>query len=413
MFLLGYGATIFYVYTDGNSIAQSIEVFEPFSYMNNAMIFASIGFISMWCSYHSQSVVNLARSFIDLITLNGRILKYELYPSWTIIYLIFFSSLVFKLILISLGVYGVISTLQADEIEFPFLNIINLLSSAGSGALFFLYLYSIKTGKKIGLSVFFFVIDFFFSILTGYKGAIVISVLVISIAYYLLNGRIKYVYLFLTILTLQFAYFVVSPYRIYIQRNSNFNGTSLFGIVDSFIKSNQMVYVNDEKQSDNLAILKRFNFIPEIVKFQEYMAIKGLRTDDPDFLNMTLIAPIQVFIPRIFWAEKPRADLGRVWVNQKVFGRDFNSSAAFGPVGFLYLTGGLLAIVIGFILVGFFLQIVNLLLISDFWGGKLMGLALLFNSINLEAQFNYYIISFLQTMLLAVLFQYFLFKSSK
>lgn len=289
---------------------------------------------------------------------------------------------------------------------------IMIFSSAGSGALLFLNLYYFKTGKKRNQFIIFFTIDLFFSVITGFKGAIVMSFLVVALAYYLMHQKVKYYYFLIVAFSIIFAYAIINPYRYYIQKNASFQKNSITSIVQGFIDSYKAS--RDEKsESDNLAIIKRFNFLPELTKFQEYKTEHGLKKDDPDFVFITLTTPIQIFVPRAMWKDRPKADLGLTWVTQKVFGRSYNSSTAFGPIGFLYLTGGAFAILFGFALVGFFLQIINQFFVSGNWGGIIIALALLMNTISLEAQFNFYIVAFFQTIILALIFQFIMLKNQE
>lgn len=412
MFLLAYGFTIFYIYLQDTPLIDSILVPHPYKYMNNGMLYASIGFIATWYSYSSDIVKRIAINFVDFVTRKKTFIRENLEPRWYLIFMIFGLSIVFKLILISYGVYGVLSTIFEQDIEIPFLSLIVVLSSAGSGALLFLNLYFFKTGNKKILFYLFFLIDFFFSIITGFKGAIVMSIIIVGIAYYIVYGKIKYIHILYTFFAIQFAYSIVTPYRYYMQSHSDFDGTSVTGIVQGFMKSYEWKKDLDDDESDKYAAIKRFNFIPELTKFQEYKIERGLREDDPNFVFMTLTTPLQIFTPRFLWKDKPKSDLGKVWVTQKVFGIDYNSSTAFGPLGFLYLTGGVVAIFFGFILVGFVLQIVNVFLTSGYWGGVIIALVLLAKTISLEAQFNYYFNDFVPALLFAMIFQYVIFKKN-
>ena len=127
---------------------------------------------------------------------------------------------------------------------------------------------------------------------------------------------------------------------------------------------------------------------------------------------LTLTTPLQIVIPRFLWEDKPKSELGRIFVTQVVFGYDYNSSMAFGPIGFLYFAGGILAIFIGFLIIGLVLQIVNSFLVSGYWGGTIIALVLT-TTTALEAQFNFYIIEFTQGLILAIAFQFILLKNKK
>lgn len=411
MFLLAYGATIFYIYFEGKSLHDYFKVYNPYEYLNNGIIYASIGFLSMWYSYQGRTTKKIAHSLFNLLT-RKKIIRKELEPRWIIVYAIFFASIIFKLILISLGVYGVIGTILANDIQLPYLQYVLTLSSAGSGALLFLNLYYFKTNKKKILFISFFIIDLFFSIITGFKGAIMMSILVIGISYYLINLKIKKSHLFIAVLSIGFAYSIISPYREYINIESSFDRYSIKGISGAFIKSINNTNRN-EKGTDKLELIKRFNFSTEFTKFQEYKTKHGLKKDDPDFISISLSTPIQIVTPRFLWKDKPRSDLGVWWVTQKILGMsNVNSSSAFGPLGFLYLTGGAFAIMVGFFIIGLFLQILSLFLSSEYWGAIIIALVLMFNTTGLEAGFNFYIIGFIHTLILAIIFQYIILKKT-
>lgn len=411
MFLLSYGATIFYIFIGNKPLNSYIEVHNPYGYLNNGMIYASIGFITMWFSYHGSTARKIATSIVNYLTLCRNIIRRELQPRWFIIYSTFIISIVFKLLIVSLGVYGVLGTIFMKSTTPPFLNYIVTLSSASSGILLILYLNYFETGNNKWIFFSFFILDLFFSIITGFKGTILMSILMVPIAYYLVNQRLRSLYIIVAFLSLLYSYKIVEPYRNLLRSKSKFELNSINnitkGIIDSYRSENFV-----EKNPDKLKIIKRFNFLPELTKFQEYKIEHGLKHYDPDFLYLTLTAPVQAFIPRFLWENKPKSDLGLRWVTQKVFRRNYNSSTAFGPLGFLYLTGGAVAIIIGFFIVGVFLRLINQFLISGYWGGIFVALALTFNAVALEAQFNFYVISFIQTLILVLLFQFFLFKKS-
>lgn len=411
MFLLAYGLTIFYIYAEGKPITEYLEVKNPFDYLNNGMIFASIGFISMWYSYHSNFVKRIAFAIFNLITLQKKLLHADFTPNWFLVIAFFIISIVFKLILISFGVYGVIGTISPSEFEIPYLQYIITLSSISSIAVLFVSIYFFKTNKNKLLFLTIFLIDLFFSIISGFKGAIVMSFVVLGISYYVAHGKIKYLYLLIAISSIGFAYAIIEPYRQYIQKNINTDKNSLSGITESFIKSYRGVDVK-KQESDNYEIFRRLNFLPELVKFQNYKNEHGLTEDDPDFIYITLTTPLQIFTPRFLWKDKPKSDLGVWWVTQRVFGmNEVNSSSAFGPIGFLYLTGGTFAIIIGFIIIGFILQLTYLFLNSRYWGGIFIALALLSRAIELEAGFNFYIIGFVHILIFSIIFQYFVLKT--
>jgi hypothetical protein len=61
------------------------------------------------------------------------------------------------------------------------------------------------------------------------------------------------------------------------------------------------------------------------------------------------LAPILAYLPRAIWQSKPSYSRG-VWFNQEVRGHrnDEVTSVGMGPIGYLYMAGGIVAVVLGF-----------------------------------------------------------------
>ena len=412
MFLLAYGFSIVYIYLENKSLHEYFDVRNPFVFLNNSMIYASLGFIAMWYSFHNRTIKIWAISIYHYLARKRSFIRQAYKPNWFLIYTFFAASIVGKLILISLGAYGVLSTIFADEIDIPYMRYLSLLSSLGSGALLFVYLEYFKNKRKKNVAILFFCINLFFSLIAGFKGAIVSCFIVPAVAYYIVNAKFKMYHFIIIALAVVFAYKVVTPFRYYMQTNPNFQRNSIHSIVTGLIDSFEEAKAGND-DGDSFAMIKRFNFLPELTKFQEYKTVHGLTEDDPEFLNHIITVPLQIFIPRFIWPDYPKSDLGRIWVTQKVFGRNYKSITVFWVLGFLYLAGGSFAIIAGFILIGFFLQIVNVFFKSGSWGGIIVALILFQPTTSLEAQYNFYIIAFVQTFIMAIIFQGIILKKSK
>jgi hypothetical protein len=62
---------------------------------------------------------------------------------------------------------------------------------------------------------------------------------------------------------------------------------------------------------------------------------------------------VLAFVPRFIWQNKPVYSRG-VWFNQEVRGRwnDDRTSVGMGPIGFLYMAGGVVGVAMGFFALG-------------------------------------------------------------
>jgi hypothetical protein len=329
-----------------------------------------------------------------------KVFRKYLKPRTGLIILLFSISILSKLYLINLGVYGVLNTLNEINIDNPFINIINIFSISTTLLIFILYLKYFQSGGK--WIPFLMIIDFVFSVLSGFKSAILFSVISFVLARFLVLKKINVSNIFIFILLIFLSYKIIDPFRLFIQR-SNVELNSAMSLVSALNESlTQDEFTNGIEIS---SFLKRLNFLPEIVKFIEYKNEGFLNDSDPDFFKLILLSPISTVVPRFLWQEKPKADLGKVWVNYNVFQDSLNSSRAFGPIGFLYLSGGAVMIFIGFFLIGFMLRFINILLESEFWGAKILSLILMYSTINFEAQFDMLIVTLFQTFIIGILFQ--------
>ena len=74
-------------------------------------------------------------------------------------------------------------------------------------------------------------------------------------------------------------------------------------------------------------------------------------------MNRYLLMPIYPFIPRFLWESKPRSDEGREYYNI-ITGRKTNSVTV-SSIGWSYLEGGIIPVILIFMFLGYFLNIFN------------------------------------------------------
>ena len=287
-----------------------------------------------------------------------------------------------------------------DQIEY-------LVATALKGVVFLLAWQYFKYKRSKKLFIFAFSLLLFFQILAGYKGAIVMTFIIIFIANYLALKKINFKLGIICFISLIIAYGLVNPYREYLVYSKEIPNSisSIFDcIYNGVLIQNQIITSEEVSIIDE--VMSRFTTLPELATFIEYKEKFGLHIPrDPDFLYYFYTIPAQLFVPRFLWPDKPVNDLGVWWVSNTVTGNMSNSSTAFGPVGFLYLTFDILAVIIGFLIISFLLKLCEQLLNSGKDGAVLTGVIFLSSLYTNEAGFNTYVVEGIRFLIIGIIFQ--------
>src|SRR5207244_101493 len=116
-----------------------------------------------------------------------------------------------------------------------------------------------------------------------------------------------------------------------------------------------------------------------------------LPEDAPAFLSNILLAPLHALIPRLLWKSKPFQDIGQ-WYTTHVFGYEFLSSTAMTTFTYLYFAGGVVAVFMGFFVVGVVQRVFLELLILAWAGSAVIYLAMLGGLVCIDNSFNDFVI---------------------
>lgn len=180
VFLLGYGITIFYIYLDDN-IFNNFGTHNPYYILTLCNILAFISFLIFMLSYNSYIIIKFANTLSNYFSKKRYVLeKFNL--NYKLLIILFLVSIIFKLILIKLGIYGVLNTIFDKNININYVNYVMYLSQMSYVIVFLFSLdYYIYSNKK-RLFYFIFIISIYFSILTGYKGEIILNFVILFFA---------------------------------------------------------------------------------------------------------------------------------------------------------------------------------------------------------------------------------------
>ena len=262
---------------------------------------------------------------------------------------------------INIGVYGLLSTPEALERHLDAVALLKLGLAAGSLSYFMLLLHyfrrrdrasSIETAAIVALVALHVVLG----LLAAFKSQVVFPFVIAGFAYFLTHRRLQMGFLAMALAALVVAYAVVEPFRGYLAIRGEPPGSiveAVEALETAFRLREQVVQHHDSSVAARIS--ERVDLSGMSTLALDYVERGNLESDRrKDFQDSILLAPILAYIPRAVWPDKPSyQDVGR-WFNQRVRGRwwDDTTSVGMGPIGYLYVTGGIWAVVLGFTLFG-------------------------------------------------------------
>lgn len=358
-FLLGYCVTNYvYFIPDSadeklmNRLLRSDNLF----FFNKAMNAIIIAAIAMWMGYKSNMGVKLYNFILKFPIDFRHYIRSSLIPKLPIIYALIIIALATRLYAIDLGIYGYA---QSPDRVSESIGIAYILVSVGDVLTFCLLLVSFAyfknvTNFKYKMTFYILlVIQIVFGILSGMKGTIVMPFVLAFITYYLVTNKLNKSFIIAGVVFIVIAYQIIEPFRMIVSREATFQ-SSPTNIANTMVEAydlNKSRKVVNETESIFTSIISRNAFLLGAAKSIQYSDVQGLGQLDPDFLEKIYTIPLQTFIPRLLWSNKPVEDFSR-WFSMRVWGGTATTSVAMTPIGFLYFAGGLFFIFFGFLIIG-------------------------------------------------------------
>ncbi len=314
-----------------------------------------IGAVALWTGYWSGLANGLAKLLV-----HSRFLERVLRPGVAlnnagVIGLVIIACSV-RLLAVSLGVYGYSSSYDTLIAAGGYSEYIFIASALGRVALVAVSLVYFQSGAGAWLVIGLLVVETAFGVLSGFKSAVVLPVIIVGMSYYAQRGKIPRWLLPVAISGIFVAYALIEPFRTARNEETSFDGTSLFSIIDTFSASRDPTYMKVEPDgaltTTVVTFLARGNDVGSAVPGIEYAArTEVLPQGSPQFLEDILFSPFYSIVPRILWDGKPMNDLG-LWYTRVVMGTGTMSSTAMYPVTYLNFAGGAVAVFLGFLAVG-------------------------------------------------------------
>lgn len=314
-----------------------------------------IGAVALWTGYWSGVANWLAK-----VIASSRSLQWVLRPGLALNRGVALTMMAiacgFRLLAVALGVYGYSASYETLIAAGAYTEYLSMASSLGRVALVAASLYYFESRNGLLLVLFLWCLETAFGVLSGFKSAVILPTIIVGLCYYAERSRIPRWLLPATLAGIFFAYASIEPFRAARNEEYNFDGTSLFSIVDTFSISRDVAYERTPTEgtfaSTAVRFLSRTSDVGSAAPGIEYAAKTDILPEgSPDFLKNIFLAPFYSFIPRLLWKGKPINDLG-LWYTRAVIGSGTMSSTAMYPVTYLNFAGGALAVFLGFLVVG-------------------------------------------------------------
>ena len=393
-----------------------IEQPDITSWMNQVMLLVMIGSCAMWIGY--SSTIGSVNTLKFRHSRFAKWVKQSSQVNLTTTYLLVVIAIASRILMVKLGIFGYISG-DVDVIENTtvttagYSQFLNTFSRLYSFALYAIALqaFSLTRSNKTLTKqlILLVVIELFFGLLSGSKGPMIFTLLIIGQIYYSQRNRFPTFLIPILFASLLVAYAVVEPYRQAMTTNQT-RANSLSEIVSTMFTSEAIHLDDEQKPAVFLQALNRISMTWSASFGIEYAAVnEKLPSDSPDFLGNILMAPIYAFVPRFLMSDKPLGDLG-LWYTREVIGINYYTYTAMGPFSYLNFAGGLFAVVIGFYFIGILQRYIFDVFTHLGIGGFFIYFSFLGSITIINSSIDSMIIGIIRDMLLVLIVMFFLLK---
>lgn len=245
---------------------------------------------------------------------------------------------------------GIISLIKSIQIA---LNPLAIILSA--------YILFIEKNQQLKYKIIYSVsiyLQIFIGLLSGMKEEAIIPIVYTLIVYLIGKNKIKKVYIYLFIFSLLILYPLNNSYRNIINNPfyDKLGNTSKF-----FLALNQII--NKPLQETFSTSSSSFGDRTSMYKYLQYSINIEPSWNYYNSMERYIYLPLVWIVPRTIWENKPRSDIGAE-LYFKLTGRVTNSITPTN-IGWAYLEGGVLFVVIIFILLGIFFSKIDLLNLNN------------------------------------------------
>ncbi|MEM9249554.1 MAG: hypothetical protein AAGB05_12770, partial [Pseudomonadota bacterium] len=324
---------------------------------------------------------------------------------------------------IELGVYGMLSRPEALEEHLAVLEWLNLSLAAGTLSFFLILLRYFEIGqeRRVPLPVTAFVVLLIAAhvgagALAAFKSQVIFPFIIAGFAYFVARQRMPWHFIACAAVALTVAYAVVEPFRAHIAKNGPPETlvAAVGAVGEAYRTREDLAHQSDVGRGE--AFARRVDLLGVTSVAVAYVDAGKLTTAERHaFQDSLLLAPILAYVPRAIWPSKPSYSRAGLWFNQTVLGRwhDTRTSVGMGPIGYLYMMGG-----VGMVALGFFgFGVLQALLFDGVAragaGGLIIYLSVARTLVTIPTSFGPAITGVLRMLPIAVVAQWLLLRRSR
>lgn len=388
---------------------------DPLVYLNKGMNAVIISAIAMWIGYNTKLGIKLYKMILSFPINFKQYFRSSFIPNLKIIYLFFAVAILARIYAIKLGIFGYAQTPEKLTASIGIANILLSITNLTSLSLLVISFAYFRNRNNSYYKFTFFlilIVEIGFGILSGMKSSVVMPIILAFVTYYLVNKKLHKGLILSAAIFITIAYMIIEPFRQIKQNDLNFKSTPaniINTMVDAYIL-NKSIKIVPGTENIFESIVSRNAYLLATSKSIQYVDVTGIKNGDPDFLEKIYTIPLQTFIPRFLWSDKPIEDHAK-WFSVNIWGSTPTSSVAMTPMGFLYFAGGYLFIVLGFYLVGILQKTLWQFYLAG--GGQiLVFLALLSTVVLIDSAYNGMIVYWLRYVPLFIFLQTLILKKA-
>lgn len=201
------------------------------------------------------------------------------------------------------------------------------------------------------------VLEIIFGFVYGARGPFILPFIIMFVTRYYVSKKIKIGYVLLGLCALLFAVTIVLDFKNYVLSSEFIAVSSPVETLNNFINYNESrPELSNDEYAENAANGLDFSVIPEAAISIRHKTLNGLGPDDPGFLSSIFLFPFNAFVPKFIQGSNEFT--WGMWFKNNVLGyqQELKYSITMTPVGFLYFSGGILMVVIGFFIYGILLR---------------------------------------------------------
>ncbi|MEM6964537.1 MAG: hypothetical protein AAF573_07220 [Bacteroidota bacterium] len=268
-----------------------------------------------------------------------------------------------KLYLIQIGLFGRIIdksvSVSGEQVSFLYSQTRFLRSFSTVPFLFICLMY--YKNRTYKLRVIFLIVlslEIFFAAISGARGPIIITSILVFLSSYFTQEKVNKTLLGFVIVSFVLAFSIIMEYKDFVLVE-NPVGQSPTELLSSFMEYRKKLS-EDQQERIYGAVVQNFaarvNFVDEAAMAIRYKELEGLKESDPNFIRPLLTIPLDVFIPK-FIQGTPNVSWG-LWFKVNVYKQtnDLIYNIAFSPIGYLYLAGGPIFIILGYFAYGILIK---------------------------------------------------------